>query len=55
MFSGCTVMPGSKKTELGSSNQEASPSAGENIRVVFVPCLGIEMHPYSYFQWCGYF
>ena len=31
MFSGCTVPPDSKETELGSSDQEASPSAGKNI------------------------
>ena len=30
MFSGCTVLPDSKETELGSSDQEASPSAGKN-------------------------
>ena len=29
--------PDSKETELGSSNQEASPSAGKNTRVVLVP------------------
>ena len=44
-----------KETELGSSNQEASPSAGKNTRVVLVPCLHMEVHPYSYFRWCGYF
>ena len=38
MFSGCTVLPDSKETELGSSDQEASPSAGKNTRVVLVPC-----------------
>ena len=38
MFSGCTVSPDSRKTELGSSNQEASPSTGKNIGIVFVPC-----------------
>ena len=27
ILSGCTVPPDSKETELGSSNQEASPSA----------------------------
>ena len=37
MFSGRTVLPDSKETELGSSNQEASPSTGENNRVVLVP------------------
>ena len=38
MFSGCTVPPDSKETKLGSSNQEAFPSAGKNIRIVLVPC-----------------
>ena len=27
-----------KKTKLGSSDQEASPSAGKNTRIVLVPC-----------------
>ena len=39
MFSGSTVLPDSKEIELGSSNQEASPCAGKNTRVVLVPCL----------------
>ena len=38
MFSGCTVPPDSKETKFVSSNQEASPSAGENTRIVLVPC-----------------
>ena len=38
MFSGCTVPPDSKKTKLGSSDQEASQSAGKNTWVVLVPC-----------------
>ena len=38
MFSGCTVSSDSKETELGSSNQEASPSAGKNTGVVLMPC-----------------
>ena len=38
MLSGCTVPPDSKKTEIGSRNQEASPSAGKNTGVVLVPC-----------------
>ena len=38
MFSGCTVPPDSKETELGSSGQEASPSAGKNNGIVLVPC-----------------
>ena len=29
----------SKETELGSSNEEASPSAVENKGIVFVPCF----------------
>ena len=36
MFSGCTVPPDSKDTELGSSDQEASPSACKNTGIV--PC-----------------
>ena len=38
MFSGCTVPPDSKETKLGSSDQEASPSAAKNIGIVLVPC-----------------
>ena len=38
MLSGCTVPPDSKETKLGSSEQEASPSAGKNIQIVLVPC-----------------
>ena len=38
MFSGCTVPPDSKETELRSSDQEASPSAVKNIGVVLVSC-----------------
>ena len=34
MFSGCTVPPDSTETELGSSNQEASPSTRKNTGVV---------------------
>ena len=32
MFSGCTVPPDSKETKLGSSDQEASPSASKNFK-----------------------
>ena len=32
------MSPDIKETEIGSSNQEASPSAGKNTRVVLVPC-----------------
>ena len=38
MFSGCTVLPERVEAKRGSSNQEASPSAGKNTRVVLVPC-----------------
>ena len=38
MFSGCTVTPDSKETELGSSDQEASPSAGKKTGIVLVSC-----------------
>ena len=55
VFSGCTVLPDSKENELRSSNQEASPSAGKNTRVFLVPCLCMEVRPYSYLRWCGYF
>ena len=37
MFSGCTVLPDSKETELGSSDQQASPS-GKNTEIVSEPC-----------------
>ena len=38
MFSCCTMPFNSKETKLGSSNHEASPSAGENKRAVLEPC-----------------
>ena len=38
VFSGCTMSADSKETELGSSNQEASPSAGKNAGIVLVLC-----------------
>ena len=40
---------------LGSSRQESSPSAGKNTGVVLVPSSHMEVHPYSYLQWCKYF
>ena len=55
MFSGCTVLPESKEIKLESSDQEVSPLAGKNTKVVLVPCLCMEVRPYSYFWWCGYF
>ena len=38
MFSLCIVPPDSKETELGSNNQEGSPSAGKNTGIGLVPC-----------------
>ena len=38
MFSGCTVPSDSKETELGSTDQEASPSAGKITGVLLVLC-----------------
>ena len=35
MFSGCTVPPDSKETELGSSHHKGSPSAGKKHRGSF--------------------
>ena len=37
MFYGCTVLPDSKETKLGSSDKEASPLAGKNAWVVLMP------------------
>ena len=37
--------PDSKETELGSSDQEAFPSAGKNTGVVLVPCHAWECVP----------
>ena len=36
MFSGCTVLPDSKGIDIGSSNQEVSPSTCKNTGVVLV-------------------
>ena len=36
VISDCTVPPDSNESKLGSSNQEASPSAGKNTRTVLV-------------------
>ena len=47
MCYGCTVLPDSKQIELGSSDHEASPSAGKNTGVVLVPCSHMEARPYS--------
>ena len=52
MFSGSTVLADSIETELGSSNQEVSISAGKNTGVDLLPCLSMQVDPYSYFWWC---
>ena len=36
VFPGCIVLLGSRETKLGSSNQEASPSASKNTILVLV-------------------
>ena len=58
MFSGCTVPPDSKETELGSSDQQVSLSVGKNVGIVLVPfsaMLRMEVWPYSFFWRCRYF
>ena len=55
MFSGCTVPPDSKETELGSSNWEASPSAGKNTKIVSVPCYAWKSVPTAIWGICSNF
>ena len=38
LFNAAVSYPDSKDTELGSSNQEASPSGSKNTGIVLVPC-----------------
>ena len=45
MFSGCTVPPDTNEFKLGSSDQEASPSAGKNTGIVLVPCYAYKCVP----------
>ena len=45
MFSVCTMPPDSKESELGSSDQETSPSAGKNTVIVLVPCCAWKCVP----------
>ena len=40
--------PDSKETELGISDQEASPPADKDTRVVLVPCSCMEVRLYNY-------
>ena len=44
LLSGYTV-PDNEDTELRSSNQEASPSASKNTRVVLGPCRALKCVP----------
>ena len=49
-ISGCTVLPDSKEAELGSSNKEASPSAGKKYRGSFSAmfahgCVSLQLFP----------
>ena len=45
MFPGRTVLPDSKQSELGISDQKPSPSAGKNTGVVLVPCCACKCVP----------
>ena len=38
MLPGCTVLPDSKETKQGSSDQEASPSAAKNTGIILMSC-----------------
>ena len=49
MFSGCTVLPDSKETELGSSNQEVFLSTGRNTGVVLMSCHAWKCVPTTIF------
>ena len=51
---GAFWLPDTKEIQLGSSDQEASPSAGKNTGVALVPRLCMEVRPYSYFWQCEY-
>ena len=39
------MQPDSKETELGSSDQEASPPAGKNTGIVLLPCCTCKCVP----------
>ena len=45
MFSGSTMLSDNKETKLGSSNQQASLSAGKNIGIVLVSCCSWKFIP----------
>ena len=49
MFAGCTVPPNSKETKLGSSHQEALPSADKNTLAVLVQCYTWKCVPTAIF------
>ena len=50
VFSSCTVLSDSKETEIGSNNQEVSPSAGKNTGVFLVLCHRCKHVPTTKFQ-----
>ena len=39
------MLPDSKMNELGSSNQEVSPSTDKNTRVILIPCCAWKYDP----------
>ena len=50
MFSSCTMPSDSKEIKLGSSNQEVSPSTGENIEIVLLPFPAWKCFPSGIFS-----
>ena len=55
MFSGCTVPPDSKETEFGSSETKRLLHQQVKYRGSFSAMSRMEVCPYNYFWWCGYF
>ena len=55
MFSGCALPPDSKETELGSSDQESSPSACIDTNVVLESCRVWKCVPTALYEcvWIG--
>ena len=50
LFSGWNVLRDNKETDFGSSNPDASPSAGKNTRVLLMACFLKEVRPYNYLK-----
>ena len=55
LFALCHLIVRRPNLEVIWIDQEVFPSAGKNTGVVLVPCSRMEVHPYSYFWWCGYY